>query len=205
MNVEIMHLYSKTHNEQFKEITKDWEPKDVWITRHDNNGNASLTLSGPYLPGAAIEELSAAYPEMTFTAVCTSEWDGCGRDNVYEIKAGHVDLVRVATNYYWPSAENINDDREFWPGTTGLLDKKTLQQLRENVTEVFRRIDSVRGKDGKMIPEVYEPETSVTAYCGDWEMKATKIESNIQYIRITNEKAGVCKEYDDRPGRSAEE
>ncbi len=188
MNYAGMALWSD-NNELFKEITKDWQPGNISsIDQFDKDGKACIVITAQYLPFVALEKLSALHPEMTFMASCHFDHEAWEREYLYEFKAGDERFVRVEANYFWPVLKGTNEGQDSVTGSMGLPDKKTVNRLRTKIEEVFRRIDVITGEGEEMDINFYEGEVSVTAEDGDWKMKATKMRSQVNEVKVYEKK-----------------
>jgi hypothetical protein len=183
MNNYVMTLWSDNH-EMFKEITWDWDPGPFRIDRRNSNKGAYIDITAPYLPFAAIQELSALHPEMSFTLSYTYDGDGHDREYRYEFKAGVKKFVDVEASYFWPASMSIIDGQAFEPGSMELPDRETACRLKENMIEVFQRIDVTTGEGEQKDVHWHKGEVSVTAEYGDWKMKATKSGPSIADVKI---------------------
>jgi hypothetical protein len=193
MNHEMMVLWSD-NDKRFKEITKNWEPENIWIDRKDTDRKASVVITAPYLPFAAVGELSALHPEMTFTASCYFDYEGWEREYLYEFKAGDGKFVRVEANYFWPVLKGINEEQDSVTGSMELPGKGTVNRLKEKITRVFSRIDVTTGEEEGMDIDFYDGEVSVTAEDGGLKMKATKIGSHITAVKLHKRTASIVWE-----------
>ena len=163
---------SSDNNEKFNEIIKDWKPEGVRIYfRADRDGE--VFFSSAPIPDESVKKLSAAHPDMTFTAYYSFEVeDYHSIMHRYEYRGGYETFVSMRCSYKWICLSPAE------PGPT----EEEWEQLTQKITEVFRRIDPFIPERGVL--EIYDYEVMVSAEQGEWKMEATKLGTLVNFIAV---------------------
>ena len=172
-NFHRMRLWSDD-NKKFEAIMKDFYPKIMCITPElEKKGDSdTVYFDTPPIPRDAVKELSAQHPDMTFMAEGSFE-DAINR-NVYTLmyQNGFEELVGITVNYCWDMLDYVG------------FASKDRENLKEIMTEIFRRIDPVVWQCKVPILEVYPHDVTISAEQGDYMMQATKRGQEVFDVKV---------------------